>query len=94
MDSWYVNPTAGHERHGQSVLYDETTGRSIAIIYDGKSHGDLLVSAPDLLEALTDLVTHYDWGRLTYDESQHETVAPAIRAARAAIAKATGKEFD
>ena len=52
MKTWYAKPTAGHERHGQSVVIDEETGRDIAIVYDGDADAQLLAAAPELLEAL------------------------------------------
>jgi hypothetical protein len=48
---WEARPTAGHDRHGQSSVYDSETGKDIAIVYDGAAHGDLIAAAPELLEA-------------------------------------------
>ena len=52
--TWVVRGTAGHEKHGQSGVYDEndTSGHDIAIVYDGDAHGDLIAAAPALLAAL------------------------------------------
>lgn len=52
LETWMNKPTAGHETHGQSVVYEEKSGKAIAIIYDGGSHGSLIASAPDMFEAL------------------------------------------
>jgi hypothetical protein len=51
IGTWNVSGTAGHYTHGQSAVYDDT-GKDIAIVYDGKAHGPLIASAPDLLAAL------------------------------------------
>ena len=49
---WIARGTAGHEAHGQYAVYDEATGKDIAIVYDGKAHGGLIAAAPELAEAL------------------------------------------
>lgn len=46
---WEYAPTAGHETHGQSVVYND--GLSIAIVYDGEANARLIAAAPDLLQA-------------------------------------------
>jgi glyoxylase-like metal-dependent hydrolase (beta-lactamase superfamily II) len=51
---WDVKPTAGHDTHGQSVIWDED-GKAIAIVYDGDSHGRLIAAAPEMLDALKKL---------------------------------------
>lgn len=51
MKSWICKKTAGHEIHGQGIIYCEETGKSVAIVYDSEENGNLLASAPDLLEA-------------------------------------------
>lgn len=48
---WSVSPTAGHETHGQSAVCDES-GKSIAIVYDGKANAALIAAAPELVDAL------------------------------------------
>lgn len=49
---WSHQPTAGHETHGQSAIYDDATGKTVAIVYDGDKHAPTLAAAPDLLEAV------------------------------------------
>ena len=49
---WIAQPTARHEVHGQSAVYDEATGQDVAIIYNGRAHADLIAAAPDMLCAL------------------------------------------
>lgn len=51
MRAWVVKPTAGHDIHGQSAVYDQDTGLNIAIVYDGERDGNLIAAAPDLLAA-------------------------------------------
>lgn len=48
-ETWRAQPTAGHEKHGQSVVYSEQTGRDVAIVYDGKAHANMIAAAPELL---------------------------------------------
>jgi len=47
---WDTQPTAGHETHGQSAVYD-ANGKDIAIVYDGDANARLISAAPALLEA-------------------------------------------
>ena len=53
---WASQPTAGHDRHGQSAVYDVQTGRTIALVYDGAMHAAYIVQACNahagLVEAL------------------------------------------
>jgi hypothetical protein len=46
--------------HDQSLIIDEDTGASIAVAYD-KKNAPILAAAPDLLEALEELVAQEDW---------------------------------
>jgi hypothetical protein len=48
---WNAKPTAGHEKHGQSAVWNEE-GKTIAIVYDGDSHANLIAAAPELLKAI------------------------------------------
>lgn len=50
--SWTQSETGGHEKHGQSVVYDESTGESVAIVYNGERDAKLIAAAPDMLDAL------------------------------------------
>lgn len=49
---WTARGTAGHERHGQSVVYADTDGKDVAIIYDGDADACLIAAAPQMWEAL------------------------------------------
>ena len=51
QNTWESQKTAGHETHGQSVVYDSENGKDVALVYDGKEHAQLIASAPELLEA-------------------------------------------
>lgn len=86
--TWRAQPTAGHDKHGQSVVYDETNGSDLALVYDGKAHADLIAAAPDLLAALTVCINalHNKAGQTTSDKAQR-----AVELAIAAIAKAEGR---
>lgn len=42
---WSASRTAGHEVHGQSVVYDEITGEDIALVYGGDKHADFIALA-------------------------------------------------
>ena len=86
LESWMAAPTAGHETHGQSMVYCDDTGQDIALVYDGDAHADLIAAAPELLAACKALVQQIDNGSsLTGSEVQVEN-------ARTAIAKAQGSE--
>lgn len=50
--NWHASPTAGHDKHGQTAIYDDATGRDVAIVYDGKENADIIAAAPDLLRSL------------------------------------------
>lgn len=49
-EPWVLQPTAGHETHGQSVVYGPD-GKSIALVYDGDANGPIIAQAPALLAA-------------------------------------------
>lgn len=85
---WEVKGTAGHEIHGQSVVYDEA-GRAIAIVYDGDAHGSLVAAAPELLECLKYAAAWYCDGHvIDWDDDDEEWVNKT----RAAINKAEGRK--
>ena len=87
---WYASETAGHETHGQTAIANETTGETIAIVYDGKKHGRLLAAAPQMLDALhTALESIGDTYEARDNDSQGEMVRDIIAAA---IEAATGEE--
>jgi hypothetical protein len=85
-NNWYTSNTAGHELHGQSAVANESTGKTVAIVYDGAKHARLIAAAPELLAALQsmdDAFSHYCEGDPSEDEVE------ALEMARAAIFKAT-----
>lgn len=49
---WHAKPTAGHDVHGQSAVYDEASGKDVALVYDGKAHADLIAAAPEMAALL------------------------------------------
>lgn len=49
---WMAAPTAGHELHGQSVVYSEASGRDIAIVYDGRANAEFIARACNAYEEL------------------------------------------
>ena len=48
---WESQETAGHESHGQSVVYDSKDGKDVALVYEGKENANLIAASPELLEA-------------------------------------------
>lgn len=81
-DNWYHSKTAGHEIHGQSVIYSDS-GKTIAIVYDGEEHAKLLAAAPELLDACRELLKYGSFNRNGAQANQ------AAESALKAIAKAT-----
>jgi hypothetical protein len=98
---WEARPTAGHDRHGQSSVYDSETGKDIAIVYDGAAHGDLIAAAPELLETQRHMLLDDAAGIIAeYIDEHGETPAMAYvrdeltavaMQMRSAIAKAEGR---
>jgi hypothetical protein len=84
-ETWIAKPTAGHERHGQSVVYDEQTGKDIAIVYDGKEHADKIAAAPELLDMLREMVCRFEHNEAPED-------LECLDRARAVIAKVKGQQ--
>jgi hypothetical protein len=82
-EPWYVAETGNHQR----IIIEEQTGKTIAVAYD-KTDAALLAAAPELLEALVDLleVANSRGRRLGIDEG-----GPVLDKTREAIAKATQK---
>ena len=77
----------------QYVIYSEESGSDIAIVYNNdentKANAELLAAAPELLEALENLLA---WANI-HDDGTYRQSTQALcvaRNARAAIAKAKG----
>ena len=83
---WQAQHTAGHATHGQTAIYDEANGKDVAIVYDGDANARLIAAAPELLQALEDIITAI--GPYHQDEVQ----LGIKRIAEAAIAKAEGRD--
>src|SRR5438552_8119792 len=58
VGSWQSQHTAGHDTHGQTAIYAEADGKTIAIVYDGKANACLIAAAPEMLELVKAL---YEW---------------------------------
>lgn len=83
---WSARGTAGHERHGQWAVSDET-GRTIALVYDGERYGNLIAAAPELLAACERVAVRM---AAKLERSGEAWMSdPDWQAASAAIAKAT-----
>ena len=80
---WYAKKSASS---GQGIVIDEQTGQSVAVAYDTKDTA-LLAAAPELLAALQ-LFTEFRAG--LGKTGAKVSIADVEKAARAAIAKATG----
>ena len=78
---WYAARSASDH---QGIVADETTGATIAVVYD-KQNAPLLAAAPELLAALEAVLTYED------DRPAPGTFGAEIyRNAQAALAKARG----
>lgn len=95
---WDTEPTAGHDRHGQSAIYGED-GKDIAIVYDGQANAEFIVRAcnshDDLLAALKGAENCLRWAS---QESTGRVKAEIVNGwihhadqAHAAVAKANGE---
>ena len=43
---WLTQNTAGHDIHGQAAVYSESSGKDLAIVYDGDANARLISAAP------------------------------------------------
>jgi hypothetical protein len=63
--TWNSQHTAGHAVHGQTAIYDEATGKDIAIVYDGDAHAKLIAAAPELAAELRDNILRWSSSGVT-----------------------------
>lgn len=80
---WYSNAKPSS---AQGLIYEEHTGRNVAVTYDPKD-AHLIAAAPDLLAALRRALEVIE-GEYPADD---EIAAPVIAQCREAIAKAEGR---
>jgi hypothetical protein len=93
--TWAAQHTAGHNTHGQTAVYDETTGKDIAIVYDGDAHAEFIVRAvnshADMLEALEHALALINEHADELAGFEHpDRINAVVDSSRAAIAKAKG----
>ena len=89
-------PMAMHHDHGWLVVSDASDGVYIKIAKGlgaekEQSLARLIAAAPDLLEALEGIIGYFDSGNsVSVSQATIKASSDEIKAARAAIAKATG----
>lgn len=83
MNTWYTHAPCPDDSQG--LVYDEQTGRNIAVTYDPKD-APLVAAAPELLEVLENLLAAYDSQSMT-PSNQYP---PMWNNIRAIIQKAKG----
>jgi len=92
--NWYTTPPAGHALHGQSLVVDEGTGATVALIYGVRPADDALIAAaPAMLAALEmafRLLSKID--DITLTDCHPDEHNAACDAAQAAIAQAKGEQ--
>ena len=49
---WYNKPTGSE----QAIIIEEQTGKTVAVCYQDGEQANLIASAPELIEALTDVL--------------------------------------
>ena len=84
---WRAAYTAGHETHGQSVVYAEADGKDIAVIYDGEANSRLIAAAPEMENTLNEIVGMV----IAQNIDGLDRTGKIYEIARAAIAKAKGE---
>jgi len=85
--NWYTTPPAGHALHGQSLVVDEGTGATVALIYGVRPADDALIAAaPAMLAALEYILP-------ALSEVPSQALSPSERNdIRALIAQAKGEQ--
>lgn len=92
---WGVTPSAGHEIHGQHIVWDES-GKTVAVVYTNASDAELLACAVNahasLIAALDNLVNHHVEMLNSGDCGKWDMGANAqVKEARAALKLARGE---
>ena len=55
----YVQHSGGYEKHGQDMIVEEGTGRTIAVVYDGAFYSERIVEACNAHDELVRVLTLY-----------------------------------
>ena len=93
----YVQHSGGYEKHGQDMIVEEGTGRTIAVVYDGAFYSERIVEACNahdtltaenaaLRKALTRMVNAYQ-DEITRANNDVPLTSAALYQARSALAK-------
>ena len=85
---WATQHSAGHERHGQSIVYPEGERADISKVYDGDKNANLIAAAPDLYEACRAMLERIN--TMTTEDFSRGAEKPERVAMTKAIAKAEG----
>lgn len=80
---WETSRDAVPDYHTQITVYAQSDGERIATVFRTEDNASLIAAAPDLLEALRDLVRNMPVDAIN--------ISGPLRAARAAVARAEGK---
>lgn len=90
---WRQNPAAKHEiiADSESLVICRTPSASGLIMKAAPYNGTLIAAAPDLYAALNALVAAEDQFIADVDITVDDLITDAVKAARAALAKARGE---
>lgn len=75
---WYAQGTAGHEKHGQSVIYCDT-GTDIAFVYDGARNANLIAAAPEMFHWLQNNIGALRAASIVCETNDHPCTASELR---------------
>lgn len=94
---WRIDPIKAHANGNRRIMAEQCT--TVAVVPEHlAADARLIAAAPDLLEALKDLLDEAEWLRREYSHDRERDgwdaleEDPCFTVARAAIAKATGGE--